>query len=61
VLEGGDHPTNLHLVCQQCNRAKGSLNHRQFSALMSLLSQPLFDARARLMVIRKLKAAWRIQ
>jgi len=57
---GPDIESNLHLVCQLCNRAKGNMNHQQFSVLMSCLSGAPFDDKTRTMVCRKLRAAWRI-
>lgn len=60
-LGGSDRATNLHLTCQLCNRAKGSLTHQEMLCLMAGLMHPAFAPEARDMVLRKLRKAWRVE
>lgn len=57
---GKDESGNLILICMKCNRSKGSMTHEEFDAFLRFLSQPVF-AKVRDMVLRKMRAAWRVQ
>lgn len=60
-MGGTDKSNNLHLCCQTCNRAKGSLTHQEMLMLMAALMHPAFAPEARDMVLRKLRKAWRVE
>lgn len=57
---GKDELNNLHIVCANCNLAKGSLIDWEFALLSSsFLSQ--ITTQSSIMILRKLRAGWRIQ
>jgi 5-methylcytosine-specific restriction endonuclease McrA len=55
---GQDLYSNLEWCCVQCNRSKGSLDPTAFTLLMVSLAEFPAD---RDLILRKLRAAWRVQ
>ena len=58
ISKGGkDEESNLHLVCNKCNRAKGSLADIEFLALMIFLDT--MKPESKWLIYRKLLLGWR--
>lgn len=56
---GKEDPTNYDFVCFPCNRSKGTLTGVEYRRLVSLLNTFKMDIKN--MILKKLRAAWRVR
>lgn len=57
--DGKECVSNYDFICFPCNRSKGTLTGREYRRLVEVLWG--FDPEVRLMVLKKLRAAWRVR
>jgi len=56
---GKEDLTNYDFICFPCNRSKGTLNGVEYRRLVSLLNTYRLDIKN--MILKKLRAAWRVR